>query len=169
MSAAQDKLRSQAATLRKKLAAAEASADQLRARLAIIEARLTGGPIPLSGLEILWQAALPMSRQRSSKHRCRTAWNRIPQAERPRVEEMIAALKAWNRCHEWKKDGSQFAPGLHRFISERMWEDLPEGEEKRSRYRSAAPAAPTTTPEDQVTDRAEIAALLSIRPTRATS
>lgn len=80
-------LEATAASLRKKLAEAEAVADQLRAKL-------TGGPIPLSGLELLWQAALPKSRERSSKHRCRTAWNRIPQGERPRMEVMIAALKA---------------------------------------------------------------------------
>ena len=170
MSTAQDKLRAQAASLRKKLAAAAATADQLRAKLALIEARITGGPIPLSGLEILWQAALPMSRQRSSKHRCRTAWNRIPIAERPRIETMIAALKAWNRCEEWKKDGNQFAPGLHRFIAERMWEDLPESSSRdvAARYRTTPKPIPQPTGEE-ITDPLEIARLLSVRPLRMPS
>lgn len=170
MSATQDKLHAQANTLRKKLADAEAVVDQLRAKLAILEARLHGGPVPLSGLEILWQTALPKSRERSSKHRCRTAWNRIPQAERPRVETMIAALKAWNRCDGWKKDGNLYAPGLHRFIAERMWEDLPEEEKARSRYRSAPTPAPAPRdPSEEITDPAEIAKLLSVRPLRVNS
>jgi len=166
MSTAQDKLRAQAAALRKKLADAEAVADQHRARLAILEARITGGPVPLSGLEILWQTALPKSRERSSKHRCRTAWNRLPQSERPRVEILLAALKAWNRCEEWKKDGNQFAPGLHRFIAERMWESLPEGDTRDglARYRCTPKPIPHTAPEDAISDPAEIAAFLSLRP-----
>jgi hypothetical protein len=164
MSAAQDKLHAQAASLRKKLADAEAVADQLRAKLAVVEAKLSGAPAPVSGLEILWQTALPMARQRSSKHLCRQEWNRLPQAERPRVEALLAALKAWNRCDEWKKDGSQYAPGLHKFIKNRMWESLPEGQAAPSRYRSAPKALPAPAPEDIVTDRAEIAKLLSLRP-----
>lgn len=148
----QEKLHAQAAKLRKGIAEYEAGADQLRAKLAIIEAQLTGGPVPLSGLEILWQAALPMSRQRSSKHRCRVAWNRIPPSERPRVQELISALKTWNRCDEWKKDGNQFAPGLHRFITERMWEDLPEvSGDGMARYRHTAKPVPKTAPEDAAT------------------
>jgi hypothetical protein len=145
--------------------------DQLRAKLAIIEAKLTGGPVPLSGLEILWQTALPMSRQRSTKHQCRTAWNRIPKNERPRVEVMIAALKAWNRCEEWKKDGNQYARGLHRFIAERMWEDLPEGETRDglARYRNTPKPVPQTAPEDAATpeDIAEI--FKAITPKRMNS
>lgn len=170
MSTSQDKLRAQAAALRKKLADAEAVADQLRAKLLLAEAKLTGGPVPLSGLEILWQAALPKSRERSSKHRCRTAWNRIPPAERPRMEVMIAALKAWCRCEAWKAEGGLYAPGLHRFIQDRMWEDLPEIEKARSRYPSAgiSPVVRKTT-EEGVTDLAEIAALLNIRPLRVNS
>jgi hypothetical protein len=71
MSTAQDQLHAQATTLRKKLGDAEAVVDQLRAKLAVLEAKLTGGPVPVSGLEILWQTALPTSRERSSKHLCR--------------------------------------------------------------------------------------------------
>lgn len=154
MSAAQDKLHAQAAALRKKLADAEAVVDQLRARLALLEAKLTGSPVPLSGLEILWQTALPKSRERSSKHRCRTAWNRIPQSERPRVELMLAALKAWNRCDEWKKDGGQYAPGLHRFIGERLWEDLPQVHQLgagMARYHTTPKPLPQIAPEDAAT------------------
>ena len=159
---ANDKLHAQAAALRKKLADAEAVADQLRAKLLLAEAKLTGGPVPLSGLELLWQAALPKSRERSSKHRCRTAWNRIPQGERPRVELMISALKTWNRCEAWRADGGQYAPGLHRFIGERMWEDLPEVHTPgagMARYHHTPKPVPQTAPEDAATPE-EIAAIL---------
>jgi hypothetical protein len=159
---AQEKLHSQAATLRRKLAEAEATADQHRAKLAILEARLTGGPVPLSGLELLWQTALPKARERSSKHRCRTAWNRIPQAERPPISTLIAALKTWNRAEDWKRDNNQFAPGLHRFITDRMWEALPEGVTPSARYRSTPKALPIIAPEDIATP-ADIAAIFGRR------
>lgn len=168
MSAAHEKLQATAAALRKKLAEAEAVADQLRAKLMLAEAKLGGGPLPLSGLELLWQAALPKSRERSSKHRCRTAWNRIPQGERPRVEVMITALKAWNRCQAWKGEGGLYAPGLHRFIAERMWEDLPEEEARRSRYPQTLPK-PIQPSEYSITDQAEIAELLRLTTRRMNS
>lgn len=160
MSAAQDKLHAQAARLRRQIAEGEAGLDQLRAKLAIIEAKLTGGPVPLSGLEILWQTALPMGRNRSSKVQCRTEWNRIPQNERPRVEDMISALKVWNRCEEWKKDGNSYVPGLHRWIKARQWENLPEVSTRDglARYRNTPKPVPQTAPEDAATpeDIAEI-------------
>jgi hypothetical protein len=165
---AQEKLHAQAASLRKKLGEAEAVADQIRAKLLVIEAKLTGGPVPLSGLDILWQTALPKSRERSSKHRCRTAWNRIPQSERPRVEVLISALKVWNRCEAWRADSGLYAPGLHRFIGERMWEDLPEIEKPRSRYPQTMPK-PLLPSEDAVTDPAEVAELLRMTTRRMNS
>lgn len=163
MSPAQEKIQAQANSLRKKLGEAEAVVDQIRAKLALVEAKLTGGPVPLSGLEILWQTALPKSRERSSKHRCRTAWNRIPQSERPRVEVLISALKTWNRCDAWKADGGQYAPGLHRFLAERLWEDLPEVHTPgagMARYHNKPKPVPQTAPEDAATAE-EIAAILS--------
>jgi hypothetical protein len=161
MSATQDKqLQSRAAALRNLIAANEANVDQLRAKLAIIEAKLSGGPVPLSGLEILWQTALPMARTRSSKQQCRIEWNRIPQGERPRVEDIISALKIWNRCEEWKKDGNAYVPGLHRWIKARQWENLPEVSTRDglARYRSTPKPVPQTAPEDAATpeDIAEI-------------
>lgn len=170
MNAAQDKLRAAVESLRRKLGEAEAVADQLRAKLLLAEAKLTGGAIPLSGLELLWQAALPKSRERSSKHRCRTAWNRIPVAERPRIETLLAALKAWCRCEAWKADGGLYAPGLHRFISERMWEDLPEVEKARRRTPGVAERkAVLPQSEEGITDPTEIAQWLCLAPRRVNS
>lgn len=156
MSAASDKLERQAARLRDELATAEAVVADIKTRLARIEAKLTGEPPPQTGLDMLWAAALPIARNRSSKIQCRTEWLRIPLSARPPVRTVIEALKIWNRCEEWKKDGNAFVPALHRWIKNRQWENLPESSrfDPLSRYRKAEPA-PQAQPsaEDQASLR----------------
>lgn len=164
MSKAEDKLRSQAERLRRKLAEAEAVVGQLKTSLARVEAKLTGGPSPETGLDLLWKAARPIARNRSSKIQCRTEWNRIPAHERPPVKTALDALTTWNRCEEWKKDGGAFIPGLHRWIKARQWENLPEVQDRNSsaRYRTIpkpiadTPAENIATPEDFAAAFAEI-------------
>jgi hypothetical protein len=111
-------------SIRRQVAQAEAALGSLRAKLAKAEAKDSSGWLdtPTCGLDALWAAALPMSRQRSSKHRCRVAWARLPKSERPPLALAIAALETWNRCEQWRGNDNLYAPGLHRFISERMWE-----------------------------------------------
>lgn len=155
--------------LRKQLADAEATVSGLKIKVAQIEALLDGQPVPLSGLDALWKIALPIARNRSSKHLCRKAWNMIPKGERPTIETMIAALKIWNRCLEWKKDGNQFVPALDRWIRERRWEDPPEVPAPSARYQTILKPAAPHNPADEVTDPAEIAKLLGIKPPRMNS
>jgi hypothetical protein len=164
MSASKDQLHSQADTLRRKIAVAEATLQTLRDKLAKTEAKITGAPTPLTGLDHLWKAALPKSRERSAKQLCRVEWNRIPSGERPTIPEAITALKAWNRCEQWRKDSHDYVPGLHRWIKARMWEDLPEDgtPDPGARYRPPQKPQPASTGEG-ITDRAEIAKLLSLR------
>ena len=159
------------AALTRRIADTEATLGSLRSKLAKAQAKDTGVQAPPSGLDLLWKAALPMSRKRSSKHLCRVAWNRLPQSERPLVADAVTALKAWNRDDEWRKNDGMFAPGLHRFISERKWEDLPEGSraDPLARYRCATPKIQPQNPADSVTDREEIRALLSLKPTPKTT
>ena len=149
--------------LQLKIADEEASLGAHKAALARLEAKLSGEPAPECGLDKLWDAALPKSRERSSKHQCRVAWNRIPPHQRPPLSQAIAALAAWNRSEQWRAEGNAYAPGLHRYISNRMWETLPESSATRSRY-CAPPAkpAPPVDPADLVTDPAEIAKLLKL-------
>lgn len=170
MSAVKLKLEAQANRLRSQVATAEATLGMLRTRLAKIEAKLTGAPAPETGLDLLWAAALPMARTRSSKLQCRTAWNRIPKHERPTVQVALTALHAWNACHEWRKDGSQFAPALHRYIKNRMWEDPPETNTTApSRYRSTPKAIPQTAPEDAATPEDIAAIFAPLSPRRMNS
>ena len=138
MSEPSEKLLANISTVRAQLAKAEASVETLRHKLAKLEAKAAGTPIPITGLDILWKAAVPMARTRSTKFQCRQEWNKIPHADRPPVAQVIEALKIWNRCEEWKKDGNAYVPGLHRWIKNRQWEDLPEISAERdvaARYR----------------------------------
>ena len=153
-------------SLRRQLADAEAQVGSLRARLARMEASIAGDAAPVCGLDLLWDAALPTSRQRSSKHRCRQAWARIPTGSRPTIQTAISALKSWNRCDQWVASDNLYAPGLHRFISERMWECLPEKAKAAPLHRNMSAVAPLPLPQRSdpgVTDPEEIARLLGVK------
>jgi hypothetical protein len=150
--------------LRDQIADCEAVLSALRLKLAQAEAKITGQPIPLSGLDALWAVALPIARNRSSKHACRKAWALIPRGERPTIDTMVSALKVWNRCAEWKQDGNQFVPALDRWIRERRWEALPEVAQAGSRYRNAPTATKPHDPTETITDPAEVARLLGRKP-----
>lgn len=148
-----EKLQAKAESLRKKIATGEANVEALRVQLAKIEARITGAPQPITGLDMLWREALPIARTRSSKIQCRAEWNRIPVEDRPQLRDVISALRIWNRCPEWKKDSNAYVPGLHRWIKFRQWEDLPQvaKQDPISRYRSTPKPQPKINPEDIAT------------------
>ena len=148
------------AKLRKEIVALEAKLGGLREDLARLE-RHEGDTSPLSGLDLLWKAALPISRQRSSKHQCRVAWHRLPAAERPPIEEAVAALKAWNQCDQWTKDRNAYAKGLHLFIQYRLWEDVPQVSDPLAKYRPSKPAAPVAPPAaGELADADDVAEIL---------
>jgi hypothetical protein len=157
------------AKLQRQIADTEAKLAALQEKLAKVTAPKAEKPAAVFELDPLWKAALPISRARSSKHQCRKEWNLIPKAQRPDIDTIVNALKAWNRSPEWKKDGCAYAPGLHRFIKERRWEDLPETTEAPSRYRAAPQPAPQKATGEAITDPAEIARILSIKTPRMNS
>lgn len=162
------RLQTQANRLKRLIAEGEAELEINRVKLARIEAQLGGPAAPATGLDLLWDAAPPKARERSSKQKCRIAFNKIPKAERPTVADMIAAIKLWARCDEWKKDAGQFVPGLHRSIDARFWECPPEDTAYASRARQAPPKpiAPVADAE-KVTDKDEIRRFLGLRPLSA--
>lgn len=139
--------------LKRQIADLEAKLADLRDKLARL---VSGVTIAQAAAEdpvlALWKAALAKSRERSSKQQCRIAWSRVPKAERPDLETAVAALKAWNRCEEWTKDACMFAPGLHRWIGNRGWEDVPEVRDPVAKYRAPAKAAPVADPADTATE-----------------
>ncbi len=166
MSESKANLESTANRLRKQIAAAEAQLDILRGKLAKAEAQIKGQPAPPTGLDLLWQEAIPISRTRSSKFQCRQEWNRIPVGERPTVAEALAALKIWKKCDEWKMDSNAYVPALHRWIKNRQWENLPEAfrPDPSGRYRNTPKPLPQATdPSEEVTDLDEIRELLGLK------
>ncbi|MEI7912757.1 MAG: hypothetical protein WCK77_24280 [Verrucomicrobiota bacterium] len=151
-------------SLRRQLAEAEATVGSIRAKLAKMEAAESGNPAPVCGLDMLWDAALPMSRQRSSKQLCRKAWAAIPAACRPTVITAVSALKLWNRCDQWHANDHIYAPGLHKYISARMWESLPEKSKSAPLHRNMSNPQPLPQrSQPGITDPEEIARLLGIQ------
>jgi hypothetical protein len=151
---AEDKNLATVEKLRLQVAKAEADLSSLKSRLANLESSIAGGDPPETGLDLLWKAALPQARTRSSKYQCRVEWHRIPKHERPTVSEALASLKAWNRCEEWRKDGNAYVPGLHRWIKFRQWENTPQVADQMARYKPLVkpinlPAQPTGPPATQ--------------------
>jgi hypothetical protein len=148
------------AKLRKEIATLEAKLGGLREDLARLE-REEGDTSPLSGLDLLWNEALPKSRERSSRQQCRVEWHRLAKEDRPRIEVAVAALRAWNRCEQWTKDANAYAPGLHLFIKRRLWEDVPQVRDPLAKYKPAKPAAPVATPApDELADADDVATIL---------
>lgn len=145
MTKAEKQLQARAERLRVKLAEAEAVAAHLRNQLSRIDRKITGEPDKQTGLDLLWKAAPPMARTRSSQVKCRKAWNMIPESERPKITVILSAIHAWSRCWDWKKDGGMFVPGLDKWIRDRRWENLPE-DTAGSGTRGFAPSKPVPTP-----------------------
>lgn len=152
--------------IRRQLAEVEAEAGRLRAKLAKMEAVESGNPEPVCGLDLLWEAALPISRQRSSRQKCRVAWARLPAAARPTIARAVAALAAWNKCKQWYVDDHAYALGLDRFISNRMWEDLPVESKTVAPLHRNMSASPKPTPVADAVKLTpeETAHLLGIKP-----
>lgn len=169
MNKTEQKLHNDAEKLRVKLAAAQAVVDQIRGKLNRIERKLTGEPPKETGLDMLWDAAPPMARTRSSKVKCRAAWNRVPESERPKLGVILHALQAWSRCWDWKKDGGQYVPGLDKWIRDRRWENLPEDLGGSGR-KFESPKDPAPAGSDETAMPEEIAAIFKdITPKRVNS
>lgn len=147
--------------LNKQIAELEAKLGGLREDVARLE-REPGDTTPVSGLELLWNAALPKSRERSTRQQCRVEWHRLPAGQRPKIEDVVAALKAWNKSETWSKNGGEFAPGLHIFIKNRKWEDLPPVRDPLARYRNTPkPAALAPAPAaDEIATPDDFSAIL---------
>lgn len=71
----------------------------------------------------LWQIFPSTSRNRSSK--AKLAKSLEDAKELPEIDDLIESAKKWAACHEWTKDGGQYAPGAHLWIKDRKWESDP--------------------------------------------
>ena len=83
-------------------------------------------------LQALWDAAPAASRERSSQAKVAKAWhkNRPLDGSHPTDADVLAALEAWKLSSKWR---SGYAEGLHIWIANRQWLNLPEpGEDTTS-------------------------------------
>ena len=74
-------------------------------------------------LKEIWDNSPKKTRERSSKVKVLKAWKKIKASERPDVEQVLDALDAWSRSEKW---ATGYAEGLHIWISDRQWDNLPE-------------------------------------------
>jgi hypothetical protein len=75
-------------------------------------------------IKTLWSIFPAKSRDRSSKAKLADQWRKLK--AKPDEQTITESLTKWASCHEWTKDGGQFAPGAHLWIKERKWESDPE-------------------------------------------
>lgn len=83
-------------------------------------------------IETIWLIFPPTSRNRSSKKKITEAWAKT--RPKPDGEALVQSLTAWAACHEWTKDGGQFAPGAHIWIKDRKWEAEPMAAPSRHKH-----------------------------------
>lgn len=74
-------------------------------------------------VETLWSIFPPQSRNRSSKHKLYDALKKTRPI--PLDGTIIESAHKWSTCHEWTKDGGQYAPGCHIWVKDRKWESEP--------------------------------------------
>ena len=72
-------------------------------------------------LELIWNNAPKKARERSSRKQLKTEWGKIK--DKPSSDRLQDALNSWNKSQKWV-DG--FAEGIHRWIKNEQWFDLPE-------------------------------------------
>lgn len=72
--------------------------------------------------EMFWTKVPPFGRSRSSRDKACKVWSKMTI---PQKEAAFAGLETWKACWEWTKDGGQFVPGIHRWLTDRKWNDEP--------------------------------------------
>ena len=74
-------------------------------------------------LETLWKLTPKMGRARSSKKEVAAEWKKVK--SKPDREKLIKAIEAWNISEDWVRDGGKWIGGLHKWIKNEQWENLP--------------------------------------------
>jgi hypothetical protein len=74
----------------------------------------------------VWAAAPSMSRDRSSRAESFKVW-REHKLE-VRCAEVLESLERWKQSAQWQKDDGQYVLGLHRWLRNRKYEEVPSGE-----------------------------------------
>jgi hypothetical protein len=75
-------------------------------------------------IKTLWPIFPATSRNRSSLKKLTEAWGKTK--PKPEDDKIIESARKWASCHDWTKDGGQYAPGAHVWMKDRKWESEPE-------------------------------------------
>jgi len=78
-------------------------------------------------LKLIWDRVPRVSRERSSKKQLAEQWRKIK--PKPNKETLQTALSAWNETAKWKEG---YAEGVHIWVQNRQWENIPEPEKKKN-------------------------------------
>jgi uncharacterized protein YdaU (DUF1376 family) len=81
----------------------------------------------------LWSIFPAKSRDRSSKAKLAQEWRKLK--AKPDEQTITDSLTKWASCHEWTKDGGQFAPGAHLWLKDRKWESEPISGNAQNQFR----------------------------------
>lgn len=77
-------------------------------------------------LREFWEMTPKMGRERSSKKKVAAAWDAIKKSDRPSFDEVLTAMKAWCRSESWTKENGKFVKGIHIWLNDQQWEQLPD-------------------------------------------
>ena len=71
-------------------------------------------------LVLIWSNSPKAARERSSRKQLKTEWGKVK--DKPGSAQLLEALNSWNLSQKWQ-DG--FAEGIHRWVKNEGWYDLP--------------------------------------------
>jgi hypothetical protein len=74
----------------------------------------------------IWKEYPSIGKPRSSQKKVIDAIKAIPALERPSIDVALAALAAWKKSEHWTRDGGQFVMGVHLWVKNLQWENIPE-------------------------------------------
>lgn len=103
-----------------------------------LETEPEGVGTPSGGLPALvdavWAHTPKLGRERSSRAKVEKVFARMPAKIRPSTDTLVDALARWSASESWTKNDGEFVPGIHRWVQDRQWENipLPAGERKHS-------------------------------------
>lgn len=93
-------------------------------------------PTPEQRTEFLrkfWEMTPGLGRERSSKKKVAAAWDAIKKSDRPPFEVVLDAMEAWCRSESWTKDGGKFVQGIHIWLNDQQWEQIPDAAASQSK------------------------------------
>ena len=84
-------------------------------------------------LRTVWDSAPERARRRSSRKQVADEWKKLKKSDKPDKTTIVSAIQAWSKCEDWMKEAGSFVPGLHLWIKNQKWTDVPKVQVKKKR------------------------------------